>query len=441
MSGWFFTGTAISPTAPSTTRRTGIVRPDGRAVQDDDGLFHPFGLSFFWAMQGWKHERERFKKNAEWAALKRFDYFRILTEVGWAGREIDPSSPAWSDWGTVLRELLDYLYRGCGLRAELTLIGKGTKTDPMWLTREVCTILGENRQHMVMNIECANEYTEAGGFPLDTMKRMARVLRADTSNIIALSSPGNWGDLMVSAREVGINGFTFHPDRGDGDHKWRQVRQLYDMKNAKPFVTFDNEPAGPASSVKTQTHPLQLAMTRAVGVMCGGAGYVFHTGTGVFGDGRAHQTAGARPPNFWEIDNIDALIEAVRGVGTLLPEGVENWTVANTQWSAPNPVAPFQPHHHWEGDEERDKDGLLNNGVNKAYAALAPDGRVIQMPCGVRDHVDLRASYPLHDVVVYDPISLQPKLGLPTSFNTNDVLTLPGGGQDAMVAYIIHGRR
>jgi hypothetical protein len=175
-------------------------------------------------------------------------------------------------------------------------------------------------------------------------------------------------------------------------------------------------------------------MTRAVGVMCGGAGYVLHTGTGVYGDGKAHPHAGPRPANFWEIDNIDAIVEALRGIDSLLPEGVENWTVANTGWTPPNPVAPFQPHEYWEGDH--------GSGVNKAYSALSPDGRFIQMPCGVRGVVRLVASYPLREVTVFDPLSRQPIAGLTDrSFNTGDVLELPGGGQDAMVAYIIHGRR
>jgi hypothetical protein len=214
------------------------------------------------------------------------------------------------------------------------------------------------------------------------------------------------------------------------------VRQPYDFKNVKPLIVFNNEPAGPGSSVNTNTSPLQLAMMRAIGVMCGGTGYVLHTGTGVFGDGEGHPTAGPRPANFWEIDNIDAIVEAVRGIDRLLPEGCENWHVANTQHTAPGSTVPFQvaKDMHWEGSKGR--------GVNKAYAGLAPDGRFIQMPIGVREYVDMTVSFPLMEVTIYDPLTAQP---LPDfnnrSFAKGESIRLLGGGQDAMVAYIIHGRR
>lgn len=427
---------AMTATAPPVSKRTGVVLREGRAVRDDQGLFHPLGLTFFWSMQGWKYEREHFTSNAAWVAKKRIDYVRMLTEVGWDGREIDPSSPEWADWGPVLREVMDH-WRSLGVRCELTLIGKGTNTDPVWLAQQVGDIIAENRQDCVVDVECANEYSIYDGPTIEVMSKMARALQARIPNVIALSNPGDEGEaeeLLVKAKQLGIAGYTLHLDRGPGDYKWRQVRQSYDMKNSRPLVSFSNEPVGPASSVSQNDNPLQLAMLRAVGVMCGGAGFVLHTGTGVFGDGKGHPTAGPRPPNFWEIQNIDAIVDALRNIDVLLPEGVENWQVANTQWTPPNPVTPFQPHNHWEGPE--------GDGVNKAYGALAPDGRVIQMPIGVRGHVTLRASYPLHEVTVYDPLTLQPVQGIANqSFAQGQTMDLPGGGQDAMVAYIIHGRR
>lgn len=423
-------------------KRAGLVRSSGRSVVDDTGGFKPLGLSFMWAMQGWKYERDHFKANAAWASEQAFDYVRLLTEVGWPGnRRIDPTQPEWSDWAEVLKAVIDYLYDELGLRSELTLSGKGTSTDLKWLAQQVGIIVSDGRQHKIMDLETQNEYT-VGGDPLAQLSRMADVLKRTTPNLVALSSPGIAEELKAEALRIGIQGMTWHSERGPSDHKWRQVRQPYDFKDFGPLVLFNNEPPGPGSSVATNTSPLQLAMTRAVGVMCGGAGYVLHTGTGVYGDGQNHPTAGPRPANFWEIDNIDAICAALRGVDALLPEGVENWRVANTQWEPPNPVAPFQPHHHWEGDEPLDDKGRINDGVNKAYSALGPDGRVIQMPCGVRGHVQLTASYPLREVTVFDPLSLQPVAGFENrSFAQGESMDLPGGGQEAMVAYIIHGRR
>lgn len=415
-------------------RRAGVPRADGRAVVDDTGSFHPLGLTFMWALQGLKYEAEHLKANAEWAASKGFDFVRILAEVGWAGnRRIDPTQPEWSDWEALLGALLDNFYDGLGLRVEITIRGKGTNSDAIWLAQKVGDIVAADRAHKVLDIETENEYSE-GGDVLGTLAAMAGELKRRVPNLIALSSPGDAEAIKSESLDLGIKAMTWHSDRGDGDYKWRQVRQPYDFKDYGPLVVSNNEPPGPASSVATNTSPLQLAMLRAVGVMCGGAGFVLHTGTGVYGDGQVHPTAGPRPANFWEIDNIDAIVAAVRGVDALLPEGVENWRVANTQWTPPNPVAPFQPHHHWEGDS--------GDGVNKAYSALAPDGRWVQMPCGVRGHVRLTASYPLSDVTVFDPLSLQPVPGFSgRSFGQGEAFDLPGGGQDAMVAYIIHGRK
>jgi hypothetical protein len=413
-------------------RRAGVPRAVGRAVVDDTGGFHPLGLTLMWTLQGLKHEPEHFKANAEWAASKGFDYVRLLTEVAWPGnRRIDPTQPEWSDWRELLGAALDILYDGLGLRTEITIRGKGTASDAIWLAQQVGDIVAADRAHKVLNIETENEYS-VGGDVVGTLAAMAGELARRVPNLIALSSPGDAEEIYNESLRLGIKAMTWHSDRGDGDYKWRQVRQPYDFKDYGPLVVSNNEPPGPASSVATNSSPLQLAMMRAVGVMCGGAGFVLHTGTGVYGDGQAHPTAGPRPANFWEIDNIDAIVSAVRGVDALLPEGVENWRVANTQWVPPNPVAPLQPHHHWEGDS--------GDGVNKAYSALSADGRWV--PCGVRGHVRLTPSYPLSDVTVFDPLSLQPVPGFSgRSFGQGEAFDLPGGGQNAMVAYIIHGRR
>jgi hypothetical protein len=413
--------------------RTGRVRAEGRASRDDTGLFHPLGTTFFWAMQDFKGNRPHYDANADWIAVNGFDYVRILCEVGWSGREIDPTQPQWADWGDVLRGVIDDLWRR-GVRVELTISGKGTSTYYPQLARDVGAIVADGRHEAVLHLEMQNEYV-VGGSDLSELASMAVEVQARTPNLVALSTPVDEADaerVKAEAQRIGIGGFTLHTDRGQGDYGWRMVRQSYDLKNSAPLWASSNEPPGPGSSVNVLTNPLQLAMMRAVGVMCGGSAFVLHTGTGVFGDGKPHPTAGPRPANFWEIDHIDAIVDALRGVDALLPEGCENWQVANTQWQAPNPVAPFQPHHHWEGDS--------GDGVNKAYSALAPDGRWIQMPCGVRGHAVMTASYSLWDVVVYDPLTHAIVYG-PFDIGKGYAFDLPGGGLEANVAYVIHGRR
>jgi hypothetical protein len=385
-------------------------------------------------MQGWKHERDRMKELARWLAGKGFDYVRMLCLVNWPnGREIDPSQPQWGDYDQILREVVDFLYDECGMRVELTIDGKGTGNDLNHIAARVADIIRDGRLHKVVNFEMVNEYDVGAGVDIPRMVSMAHEVRARVPNLIALSSPGSWEDLLAEFRPP-VNAFTVHIDRTPRDLKWRQVRQGYDFKNVGGWVS-GNEPPGPGSSVATNDNPLQLAMMRALGVMCGGSAYVLHTGTGVFGDGVGHPVGGPRPPNFWEIDNIDAITSALRGIDALLPPGVENWRVANTGWTPPNPVAPFQPHAYWEGPDQH------SEGVNKAYSALSPDGRVIQMPIGVCKHVTLRASYPLAEIRVFDPLTLQPIPGFDNiSVNQGQEFTLPGR-DDTMVAYVIHARR
>lgn len=409
--------------------RTGVVRADGKVTVDDTGTFHPLGMTFMWAIQGWRSERDRFKQNAEWIRSKGIDYVRILCSVGWAGREIDPG---WPDYDVLVGEVIDYFY-SIGLRVELTI--EGGSTHPSTDTaRRVAEVVKNGRQHKVLNFEMANEYDVGAKIDIAEMQEMAKEVHARVPNLLALSSPGSWEDLRTALDQGPAKAFTLHIDRGTGSEKWRQVRQSYDCKDYRGWLS-QNEPPGPASSVATNENPLQLAMMRAVGVMCGGSAWVFHTGTGVFGDGRPHPTAGPRPPNFWEIDNVEAMLAAIRGIDALLPEGVENWRVANTGWVPPNPVTPFQPHQYWEDLN----DG--KSGVNKAYAALAPDGRFVQMPCGVKNYVDLTVSdqHHLSDVQVYDPLTLLMLDEYP-SLNAGEKITLPGRA-DTMTAYIILGRR
>lgn len=413
--------------------RAGVPRPNGRAVVDDAGEFFPLGLTFMWSLQGARNEPDRYRQNLEWAVSKGFDFKRPLYEVAWSPPlEINPATFP-DHLGAVARDL--DLSWSLGLRSGVTLSGKGTGYDLRRLARDVGGVIA-SRPAAVLAVEMQNEYSN-GGDPLELLEAMAGEIGPRIPNMLALSTPGNETEadrIHSESLRLRLAIMIRHTERNAGDYGWRDVRQSYDFNNDRPLVGADWEGPGPGSSGSVNTNPLQLAMKRALAAICGAPIFILHTGTGVYGDGKPSSSGALRPPNFWEIDNIDAIVSAVRGVVALLPAGVSNWTVANTQWQPPNPVAPFQPHNHWEGD--------AGDGVNKAYSALAPDGRVIQLPCGVRGRVRLKASYALSGVTVYDPITLAP---LPDftdrSYAAGDVMELPGGGLEANVAYIVHGHR
>lgn len=418
----------------SSGSRAGVPRASGRAIVDDGGEWFPLGLTFMWSLQGARNEPERYRANLEWAAAHGFDFKRPLYEVAWAPPlEINPATFP-DHLGAIARDL--ELSASLGLRSGITLSGKGTGYDLRRLARDVGGVIAAGRGSAVLIVEMQNEYSN-GGDPLSTLEDMAREIDPLIPNLIGFSTPANETEveeIKAAARRVAAKIFIRHTERNPADHGWRDVRQAWDFHNDGGFVGADWEGPGPGSSGSVLVDPLRLAMKRALSILCGAPIFTLHTGTGVYGDGRPSSSGAPRPPNFWEIDNIDRIVEAVRGVAALLPAGLPNWQQANTQWQAPNPVAPFQPHNHWEGD--------TGDGVNKAYSALAGDGRVIQMPTGVRGRVRLKASYPLTGVTVFDPLTAAP---LPDftdrSYGAGEVLELPGGDLEANVAYIIHGRR
>ncbi len=444
-----YTPSAYLPGGGGGGPQLGLVRADGRALVDDGGPTRPLGLTFMWSLQGAMNEPDRYRANLEWAAA-RVDFKRPLYEVGWGPPlTINPGAPAPNmptfpdHLGAVARDL-DSAW-ALGLRSGITLSGKGTGYDLNRLARDVGDVIAAGRSDRVLLVEMQNESFN-GGDAIEVLEAMAREIRGRTPNLIALSAPGPTSDeadrMREHARAIGAV-MLRHTERGGGDHGWRDARQAWDYHTDGPLVAADWEGPGPGSSGAVQTNPLVLAMKRAIAIMCGAPIFVIHTGTGVYGNGAPSSSGDPRPPNFWEIPGIDEIVAAVRGVEELLPAGVENWQSANTQWVPPNPVAPFQPHHHWEGDDELDEQGRRNDGVNKAYSALAGDGRVIQLPIGVREVVRLTASYPLRDVTVYDPIARRPIPGLEgLAFAGGEVLELAGGPwRDPNVAYIIHGHR
>lgn len=445
----------------SSGPRAGVPRAVGRGVADDLGEWYPLGATMMWSLQGAQNEPDRYRANVEWLAAHGFDFKRPLYEVAWdpplsinPGPPIPPKNlPTFPDHlGAIARDL--EFSRSLGLRNGITLSGKGTGYDLERLARDVGDVIAAGRADAVLLVEMQNEYSN-GGDPVEVLERMAAAIRPKIPNMLALSyfdaagltedevdaAARAWKDRIVRAGGVV---FIRHTERaGDADHGCRDARQDYDFHHDGPLVGADWEGPGPGSSGNVQNRPIILAMKRALGIMCGAPIFVWHTGTGVYGNGKPSSSGAPRPPNFWEIENVEAIVSAIRGVVALLPAGLPNWTVANTQWVAPNPVAPFQPHHHWEGDGAVDDDGKRNDGVNKAYAALGPDGRVIQMPLGVREVVRFTASYPLRNVTVYDPIALEAVPGFSgLSFPQGGVLELPGGPwSDPTVSYIIHGER
>lgn len=368
----------------SLQTRRGLVRAIGRAFVDDTGPFLPLGATLLWALYGWKFERERVIQNIAYYGQRQqaFDYIRILCQVNWPGRAIAPS---WPEYDHLLGELIDHCYDHEGLRVQLTLCGGGP-VDAMDLAFRVAAVVNAGRAHKVFAIETANEaFQNFTDEPL--LIQVATHLRKTTPNLVATSAPSNAAFLNVLTQNVkaGTTVSMVHLDRTMSDEGWRMVRQVWDIKDLKG-PTSQNEPCGPGSSVAACSDPMLLSMARAGGIMCGAGAYVVHNAAGVYG---VPDPSKGRTANVWEMPGIDDICRAVKGVGSLLPPDMPNWTPANAGWTPPLPVSPFD----------------VSGDLNKCYSATGGDSFVV-MPLGVRT-CDLRAKRRV-EMQVYDPVTRQP---------------------------------
>jgi hypothetical protein len=427
-------GTAAEEPGAALARK-GLVRAEGKVVRDDDGIFHPLGLTFFWALYGWKYERERVLAHLKWLATKRFDYLRILGEVDWEGRTIDPY---WPDYSPNLHGFIDAAYDH-GMRTEMTMIG-GRQFDehgnrrfvPTDLARQISSAY-KGREHKLMLYEMANEWSRLDKASPKDLIMMGQIVERETPNLVSLSCPDPEGmEQMMNATEVaGASSYTLHPRRSSHDHGWSHVRQGYDFRLPNR-TTWNNEPEGPQSSVVSMDNPLQLACCRLLGIICGGAGYVLHVGQGVTGKA---DPAHGRPENMWQVPNIDNIMDTVRKVDELLPLTIENWKCVNN--GRPDHPLPLDPvDGFWEGGAND-----RAPAVNKNYAAIAGD-QFIEILTGVKSE---GAAGRVHAgrarrrclVQAFNPVTRQ--IEHEATLSAGEDWYLPGRG-DTMMAYLIKGR-
>lgn len=396
----------------SVADRAGRVVGLARNIVDDGGIFFPLGFSFFWALWGWKHDRDRAEQNMQYMAEKGFDYFRHFCEVGggtWADRTINPMDP---DFENLYADMVDTAYEKYGLRQEVTLFAGGTGTDYDRATDKFRSVM-ESRQHMIVDVEISNE---DNGPSHDEQRRLVQKIRSWYQGLVATSSFGE--------RDSDVANFcTDHLDRAYGDGGWRAVRQPWDVKGYK-HPGSQNEPIGPHSSVAETWDPLRLCMLRAVGILCGMTGFVLHTGAGVRGGGAADLARSpSRRANFWEY-GIDEIVAALRAVESVIPLQTANWTKTRHHWDD----HPLRTDNIWP-------DGF-DHGVVRAHAAYS-DREFVVMPFGVKNYDHLKAKRDC-EVQIFDPmtgVSIERH-----ELSAGELLRIEGATDpEASEAYIITG--
>jgi hypothetical protein len=417
-------GTPCPPLVQSRPpARTGIVQTDRRALHDAQGPLHGLGLTFFWAYQGETTEHDRFIANLDWLSdpafpYRRPDYLRMLAQVDWQGRDINPNDP---NYEANLGKTIDDIYAH-GMRVEVSIIGGPlSRSDAVSLAQKVARVL-VGREHKVIDLEMANEWSADNKTDIDTMVAMVGVFKDSGVRVIGLSSNIE-PEIVDGLRRSGGTALFEHSDRDPGDLKWRQVRQMRDCTAGSPFVMSMNEPPGPNSSLSTNDSPVQLGIMRATAHTQGCALSVLHVGDMVTGLADPSRN---RHANLWEVPGLDAILQAVRRVDAFLPEGVENWQNTNqhghTDRVGPHPLLADGI---WsDGDD---------HGVDRAHGAVSGNA-FVEVLLGVKDYVNLQAAQAL----AFD--ALDPATGTVTHYElgAGQSARLAGRG-DTMAGYLIRG--
>lgn len=376
----------------SVVKRTGVVRGVGTQWVDNDGAYCPLGATLFWALRGWKFERERVKQNIIYLRSQGIDYIRILGEVQWPGNDISPD--AWGDWDALMAEFLDWCYNEVGMRVQVTLYAGGNVTNFDRLVDRFIAI-ARPRLHTLQFVEVCNEAFQNYPNP-DALKRHARKLRNELSPLpVAVSSPAPADETCEESRtwvrEGTASATVMHFERSLSDMGWKGVRKPWEGRG-QSAPSAHNEPQGPRSSGEEYTEPIHLVMQRAVGILCGYDAHVIHNGAGVSGQVNEKYR---RPANVWEVPGVDEGYAACRQLDKILPPeaGVGQPT---RKGMSPH---PSEAHEIWPASKEG-----ATTGAVRDYAITKADGSFWQTLFGIREYVRLKFNASYH-VTVYNPVT------------------------------------
>jgi hypothetical protein len=425
---------AAIPAAPFEIRRTGRVRVVGHSLVDDDGPFLGLGVSYFTALWRCKYDRQRLESDLKFLSRQGFNYYRMLSMVGWygawSGREIAPVSftnregrpvNAWPDYWQQLRDLIDLAYDRYGLRTQITIFadaqlmpGKAARIEHL---RKLLTEVLPGRENKILLLEVANEAWQ-NGFPADQgvadLREFTKYLAQRTQIPVAISSNHeNSFRALYASSAADIATWHFSRDRRT-DGGWKPVYDCWDvaaLPDCPPVSS--NEPIGPGASVNVETEPLRLVMAAAFAYVAKLPMYVYHSDAGVFGKTR-----------FENMPGIERFFPLLR----LLPPDMANWR-RNDGKQADAPFTAFsggKADRYWP-EADASADGCVRNiGGRKGR-------RFICVPIGIQpDGLMLEARKPLH-FSVFDPLT--GNLVLSRACRAIQRLVLPQGPG----AYLIRG--
>lgn len=418
-----------SPSEEVGVRRpAGPVRVMGHSLADEKGPFIGLGASYFTALWRCKYDRPRLEQDLAFLARQGFNYYRMLSMVGyygaWNGLEIAPVSfvsreeklvPAWPDYWEQLSTLIDLGYDKFHLRTQITIFADAqilpAKEARLAHMRKLLTEVVRGREHKILMLEIANEAWQngfAGEQGITDLREFAQYLGARTEIPVAITSnhesPGAFEQLYAGGvSDLATWHFSRDLHRDEGWHPVYDCWDYADREDLPPVVS--NEPVGPGSSVSSERRPVRLVMAAAFAYVAKCPAYVFHSEAGVFGKTRFEDTPA--------VEHFGRLLG-------LLPPDLANWCRNDgIELGAPfTAYAGGQANRYWS-EGSPGVDGCLRN------AGSCKDGRFVCVPIGIRSEgLTLEARRALR-FNAYDPTS--GKVVASSQLGRGQRVTLPRG--------------
>jgi hypothetical protein len=382
--------------------RTGVVRVQGHSLVDGGGPFLGLGATYMSALRRCKYDRERLNSDLAFLSGQGFNYIRVLSMVGWKGREIAPAAftnedgdavAAWPDYWRQLRDLVDIAYDRYGIRTEITIFADAQmmpeKADRIAHMDRLLRDVVRGRERKIMLLEVANEGWQ-NGFPgaegVAEMREFARYLANRTAVPVAVTS-NHQEAFETTYNDSAADIATWHFSRDLRPNQgWEPVYDSWRLGNLPGYPPVSsNEPIGPGSSVASQTDPAHLVMGAAFAYTAGLPMTVFHSDAGVLGETRFEDMPGIR---------------SMRVAKDLLPADLPNWT----RNDGLEPAAPFTTFSGGEANRCWSDGATATDGCIRNIGARTGD-RFVCVPIGIQpDGLRLKARKAVR-LQVYDPLT------------------------------------
>jgi hypothetical protein len=399
----------------------GRVHLTGRVLRDDRGPFLGLGATLFWSVWGYQNDRARLVRHLQLLRRHGFEFVRVLGTVAGSSWQDRAADPRMASYDAAIAGVTDLAFEH-GLRVGWTVFGD-TVATPSPAARQALIdrflAMSKGRENKILFIEVANEGWQ-NGFDkrLGELQALGRSLNDRTDIPVTLTTPPpplQCGKTLTSIYGPGAADFlTLHFDRAldSADGRWGPVRQplrwpdvFASCRAGLPDVAANGEPVGPQSSVASEGDPIHILTGAVVSFTAGLPIYVWHTGPGVRGGGKA-DLALKRAANLGDLPRVQEMLDGFAALKRRLPPELSGWTRVDLRAvDSPLRLDPADTH-------------------KVVDVAAAENGKaMILVPFGLRDTTTLIANVPVRIEVTH-----------PVTGMVIDERTLPRGGRLPLAA-------